>query len=251
MSEDKNKEIELEIDIFELLKVLLKKWWLIGLCSVLGAIIAFLFTTYGITPKYKSQAMLYVLNNTTSITSVADFQIGTALTADFGIIAQSKPVVDGAIESIRNSTGKEFTRSDIYSMLSVSNTENTRILVISAISENPENACLVANAVAEQTAAQMANITKSDPPTTVEKAEVSVVPISPSVVKNTIIGFILVAFLVCGILVVAYILNDNIKTEEHVKKYFDVPTLAVIPLIKNKEKKQIELAKLKGAKNDK
>lgn len=68
-------------------------------------------------------------------------------------------------------------------MLSVSNKSDTRILVISATSTDPTDASLVANAVAEATAEQMAYIMKSDEPTTVEKAEVESTPVSPSLKK--------------------------------------------------------------------
>lgn len=251
MNENLNNETELEIDIVELFHVLLKKWWLIAIGAFLGMIAMAVITVFFITPKYQSQAMLYILNKTTSITSVADFQIGSALTADFEIIAKSKPVIDAAVESIRQNEGKEFTRGQVLQMLSVTNEEDTRILIISATSDNPENACIVANAVAEQTAKQMANIMKSDPPTTVEKAEVATAPVSPSLVKNAILGFMIAAVLVCAVLVIGFILNDNIKTEEQVTKYLEVPTLAVIPFIKDKNYKKEELKRQKEASNAK
>ena len=95
------------------------------------------------------------------------------MTADFEVIATSKPVIDGAIESLKKEEGKTFTRKEIANMLSVTNKDDTRILVITATSENPQDACIVANAVAENTATKMGEIMKSDPPTTVENAEVT------------------------------------------------------------------------------
>lgn len=73
--------------------------------------------------------------------------------------------------------------------------------------------------VAKNTQTKMGEIMKSDPPTTVENAETPQDPISPSLKKNTILGFLAGAVLVCAILVIQFLLNDNIKTEDDIEKY--------------------------------
>lgn len=242
-----NKEYddEIEIDIGALLQCLLKKWWMILICAMICAGVALGGTILFITPKYQSSAMLYILNKTTSVTSLADIQIGSALTADFEVIATSKPVVDGAIETLKKEEGKTFTRKEIFDMISVTNKDSTRILVITATSENPQDASIVANAVAENTAIKMGEITKSDPPTTVENAETSENPISPSLNKNTVLGFLAGAVLICAILIIQFLLNDNINTEEDVEKYLGLSTLVAIPKEKGRNKKKQEVKKLK------
>lgn len=88
-----------------------KKWWLIVICALIGAGLALGSTILLITPKYQSSAMLYILNKTTSVTSLADIQIGSALTADFEVIATSKPVIDGAIETLKKKKVKHLQES--------------------------------------------------------------------------------------------------------------------------------------------
>lgn len=243
---------EMEIDLIELAHVLLYKWWLILLVALSGLVIAVGYTKFAVTPMYESSAMLYVLSNTTSVTSVADLQIGSAITGDFEVIATSKPVIDKAIQTIKKEEGKKFTRSKIQGMISVENKEDTRILVIKAKSADPEDACMVANAMLEATAERMSEITKKEPPTTVEMAEVSKTPVSPSLKKNAVLGFLLGAVLVCGILVVRFLLNDNIKTEEDVEKYLGASTLVSIPRVKGRvEKKGDKKQQKQGGKRGK
>ena len=248
---NKGFDDEIEIDLLALFRVLLRKWWLIAICAVIGASVAIAVTILLITPQYQSKAMLYVLNKTTSVTSLSDIQIGSELTKDFEVIAKSKSVIDGAIENIKKEEGKSFTREEIYGMLTVGNESGTRILVITATSENPQDACIVANAVAEETAAEMGVIMKSDPPTNVERAEVSQKPISPNLIKNTAIGFLLGALLVCAVLVIRFLMNDNIKTEEDIEKYLGLTTLVAIPYIKKKARKKQELKELRKASDGK
>ena len=227
---------EVEIDLVELIHVLLQKWWMIAIAALVGTAIAVGATKFVITPKYQSQAMLYILTKTTSVTSMVDLQIGEAITGDFEIIATSKPVIDSAINQIKREHSVTFTRKEIKEMLTITNQDDTRILQIRVVSENPEHACWIANAIAEATAERMAEIMKSDPPTTVEKAEVESEPISPSMLKNAIIGFMLGAMLVCAVLVIRFLMNDNIKTDEDVEKYLGESTLVMIPLVKSKKK---------------
>lgn len=243
-----------EIDLVELFHVLLRKWWLIALCAIIGGGAALGVTVGLITPMYESNAMLYILNKTTTVTSLADIQMGSALTEDFAVIATSKPVIDGAIERIKKDEEVTFTRSEVQKMLTVTNKADTRILVITATDADPKKACMVANAVAKETASQMAEIMKSDPPTTVEQAEVAENPVSPNVMKNTAVGFMAGIVLICGILVLRHLMNDNIKTEEDVERYLGVPVLASIPYNKEHEKeagdKKRQLKSRKEAKNE-
>lgn len=231
------QEDEVEIDLAELLGVFLHRWWLIAMTALLGFALAAGITEFVITPQYQSKAMLYILTKTTSVTSIADLQIGTAITRDFEIIATSKPVIDKAILSIKKSDGISMSRKEMKDMLTIVNQDDTRILEIRAVHENPEYSCVVANAVAEATAERMAEIMKSDPPTTVEKAEVEPVPVSPSLIKNSIIGILIGAVFMCGILTVQFMMNDNIKTDEDIQRYLGEVTLAMIPQVKKKENK--------------
>lgn len=245
MNENVMQNDEIEIDLLELLYVLLRKWWLILIGALAGAIAMMLVTSQLLTPMYESQAMLYILNKTTSVTSLADIQIGSAVSQDFAVIATSKPVIDGAIKKLEAEYGKTFTRGNISSALKVSNIEDTRILCITVTSDNPEDACAIANAVAETTASQMAQIMKSDPPTMVEEAEVSSAPISPNIVKNITLGFVGAAILICVVLIVRFLMDDSIKNEEEISKYLGVSTLATIPYISGKDRKRAELKQQK------
>lgn len=240
---------ETEIDLMELIYVMLRKWWMILVAALLGTTIAVGVTKFVITPMYQSQAMIYVLTKTTSVTSMVDLQIGDAITEDFKIIATSKPVIDMAIEEIEKTQDVTFTRKEILDMLTVTNITDTRILNIEALSDDPEYACWVANAVADATATRMKEIMQSDPPTTVERAEVENIPVSPSLLKNAALGFLLGAILVCGILVVQFILDDTLKNEDDIQKYIGAATLGMIPVMKNKGDKKGELKRIKGARS--
>ena len=95
-----SRQEEMEIDLLELFHVLLRKVWLILICLVAGAVIVGGYTRFLITPQYSASATIYILSNTTSITSVADLQIGTELTGDFAEIARTRSVVNAVIDEV-------------------------------------------------------------------------------------------------------------------------------------------------------
>ena len=229
---------ENQIDLLEVARVLLKKWWLILLSGVLCGAIALLYTITMIQPQYQSSAMLYIVSKNTTVISMSDLQLGSALTADFEVIAKSKPVLDSAIEKLKDENGKTFTRDQLSQMISVANKDNTRILVVTATGTDPTDASLVANAAADAMSEQMAYIMKSDEPTTVERAEVASSPIGPNVKKNMFMGILAGLVLACGVILVGYLINDTISTEDDVRRYLGEPTLIVIPTEKKLARKE-------------
>lgn len=217
-----------EIDLLELLQNLLRNWWLLTIGAIVGGLIFFFATTSLITPMYESSATIYVLSKTTSISAALDMTTGEQLAEDFSVIATSNPVLDGASEQIEKDTGKRITRDQMKDMVTV--TDNaTRLLVITATSDDPETAEIVANAVAAQTSEKMAEITKTDAPTTVEEAEAAKEPSSPNVTKNTCMGVAAGLGVVLVILVLNFLMNDHIVSEEDVERYLGLPTLAIFP----------------------
>lgn len=228
MDREQDKNV-IMIDLIGLSKYLLRRCWIILISAAAGGIIFFAVSRYVITPVYQSSSMLYLLSKATSITSFAEIQIGDAMATDMIVIATSKPVLDGARKTIAEEYGRELSRSDIADMITVINRNDTRILEISAESEDAELASIVANAVREETAQQMAFIMKTDSPTTIEQAEVSLVPVSPNLRTNTAAGSFLFFVVSAMLLSVLYIMNDNIKTEADIEKYLKLRTLVIIP----------------------
>ena len=221
-TEDKE---EIEIDLRELLFELKKRLWLILVALFLGIGIAGAGSAFLITPQYKSEAKLYILSKETTLTSLADLQIGSQLTQDYKVLVSSRPVMEGVINHLK----LDYSYKELAGKLTVENPQNTRILSLTVRDENPYMAKQIVDDIANTASDYIGEIMEMVPPKLIEDGEVASEKASPNVLKNTIIGGILGLLLVCGFIVVRVILNDTVKSEEDVSKYLDLPVLAVIP----------------------
>lgn len=216
---------EIEIDLMELIHVFINKMWIIILCTVILGGTVFAGTKLFITPKYTASSMIYILTKTTSVTSLADIQMGEQLTVDFETLAKSRPVVERVIQDM----GLDYTYEDVVGMIETENPEDTRILKFNVTHEDPELAKELANVLAEVTSERVAYIMDTDKPKIVEEAVLPKIPSSPSTLRNTVLGALIGAVLSAGVIMVLYLLNDTIQTEEDVRKYLGLHTLAAIP----------------------
>ncbi len=223
---------EMVIDLLELFYVLMNKLWIIILCGVVGAVVAFSGTKLLITPQYTASSMIYILSETTSITSLADIQLGASLAEDFIVIGKSRPVIERVIRQLDLETNYE----ELASTISIVNKTDTHILTISVTNPDPELAADISNTLAENIKEQIADIMGTEEPNTVEEAVVPTKPSSPSTMKNTLIGGALGVLLVSAVIILLHLLDDTIKNEEDVKKYLGLNTLAAIPLEKRSKK---------------
>ena len=132
----------------------------------------------------------------------------------------------------------------------VSNPANTQILKIAVQDADPVMACTLANAMAEVTSDRVAEVMNTDKPNVVEEAIVTDEPVSPSTLKNTVLGGMVGVILVMGVIFINFMLDDRIKTEEDIAKYLELNTLASIPKMSGmrKDKPQKKERKSKTAK---
>lgn len=229
-----------QIDLIEVATVLLHRWKLLLLGLIVGALLAGGWV-YMQPYEYQSTAMVYSVTDTSSSTVSSllnELQIGSSVSEDYAIISSSKAVLDTAIEQVEDELGVTLTRSEVKGSLSVTNEEDTHVLIFTVTTEDPELSSAVANAVTEATVNLMANVINADPPVIFETAEPEYTPIdnglTSTAAKGAVVGLLIVALLV----LIPYLMNDKISTKQDVEKYLGYGVLGVIPLEKGLEYKK-------------
>lgn len=216
---------EYEIDLLEIFYALKKKIVVIILAGLIGGGLAAAYCFLLAKPVYESTAKLYILSQSTSITSLADIQMSSSLAKDYEEMIYSRPVV----MQVKNNLHLDYKYEDLKDMLEVENPTDTRCLNISCKSNDKEEARDMANEFAKVSKRQIAQIMDTDEPTLFEKAVVNKDPVKPQKIKLIIIGAILGLLIACVIVVIRYMLNDSIKTEDDIERYLGLNNLASIP----------------------
>lgn len=217
---------EIEIDLLELLGEFRRRIWLILGVIVLFGGVAGAFSRFVLTPQYKSTAMVYILSKETTLTSLADLQIGSQLTKDYKIIVTSRRVLNQVIDDME----LDLTYKEMVKKVTIDNPQDTRILSISVEDPDPAMAKMMADKIASVSSDYIGDIMEMVPPKLIEEGEIPVLKSSPSNVKNALIGSLLGAVLICGLLTFQVVMNDTIRTEEDVTKYLGLSVLASVPV---------------------
>ena len=213
---------EIEIDLLELLGEFRRKIWIILGTIILFGSAAGAFSAFVLTPQYKSTAMVYILSKETTLTSLADLQIGSQLTKDYSVMITSRPVLEQVIKN----QGLNMTYGQLKARIRISNPADTRILNMTVSDTDPVRAKAIADEVANASSDYIGDIMEMVPPKIIEQGVVPASPASPSIKKNAALGGLACVAAACGVITLKVIMNDTIRSEEDVGKYLGMSVLA-------------------------
>lgn len=221
------------IDLVEVFYTLLGKWQWIAATTLICALIMGIVSVFFIAPKYRATATIYVVSRKDSAINMSDLQIGTALTSDYIEIFNMWEVHEKVISNL----DLPYTYKEMSSMLTVTNTSDTRMLNIAFTSTSPEEAAKVANEYAKVASNYIAEKMVTDKPTMMSTALVPTSPISPNKTKNVLLGAMVGLVASCGVIILIMLLDDTYKNAEDIRKYTGLATLAEIPVEKSTDEK--------------
>ncbi len=223
-----------EIDLVEMAYRMLAKWKLILCLALIGALVTGVYTIGFVTPLYEATSTIYVLSRSDSAINFSDLQLGNALTQDYIKVFQMWEVHEEVISNLN----LPYTYRQMREMLSIKNDANTRMLDITVTSASPEEAAAMSNEYAKVASEYIADTMATDKPNIMSVALVPANPVSPSITKNILIGFILGCIIACGYVAVTFLLDDKFRTAEDIRKYTGLNTLAVVPIDSYDDMKQ-------------
>ena len=225
MKQDSYEDIE-EIDLVELFYAIISRWTIILLTTVVLATLAYCFGRFMVTPIYSSNSALYVLSKSTSITSMADIQVGANLTNDYMVVIKGRPVLEQVIENL----GLDINYDKLKNKVTVKNETNTRILTISVSDPDIKMAKVIADEIANVSSSFISEKMDQDPPTILQYGYTDTKRVNRSPNSYALIGALAGFIISVGIAILLYLLNDKIMTPEDLEKRTGLNTLAILPL---------------------
>ena len=216
-----------ELDLLELFDYLKKKIAVLLVVFLLGAVVGFVGTKLFIPPKYTASTRVYVLNRSNEGAVVSsDFSLSNYMVTDYQVLITGRNVT----AEVAKNLNLDMTNKELAKMIQVTAPDNTRVLQISVTDTDARRAADIANQVRDVATEQIKRIMDVDAVNLVYAAEIPEEPSSPSVVKNTVIVALAALVMAAGVYVVAFLLDDTLRTEEDVQQYLGLSTVGVIPL---------------------
>lgn len=231
--EKKEETKEMEIDLVELFFGVLSKIHYIIIVALIGAIIMGMNASKAI-PMYSATSKLYIVGNQGTALNVSDLQMGSMLTMDYEEVFRTWEVH----EMVRSQLGLNYSYGQMQGMLSISNPEDTRVLLITVRNPDAQLAADLANAYATAAKTFILQTMDSEEPNVFSVALVPSVASRVSKATEAAKGFLIGGVLMAGLIVLFFILDDRPRTPEHIQKAADIPTLAIIPAVSKEEMKK-------------
>lgn len=225
---------ELTIDLAELFGVLWHWIWLILLVALLLGGAAYAFSKFVIPEEFQSTTKIYVLDKESGSggqSTYTDLQVGSQLTKDYAELITSRTVIEKVIAD--NHLESVYDYKKFLKKVEVNTPTDTRIVSITVTDTNPALAQALADDIRVEASDLIINTMQINAVNTYEVANLPTEKSAPSCSKWALIGALLGALLVGGIVTLQYILDDTIKTSEDIEQYLGLSTLALIPLDEN------------------
>ena len=228
---DMNEIDAIEVDLFDLIRLLGQKLWIIILSMLLCGAIAFSTAVFAVTPQYTASAMLYVNNSSASISGVPITISSSQLTASksllstYVVILKTRTTLEAAIEK----AGLDYTYSQLQSMVSAADVNNTDIFSITATCPSPDDAKLIVDTLVDVLPDRIADIVDGSSVRVVDRSVRPNARSSPSYTKFAFVGVLIGLLVSCVTIIMGDLMNTTVRDEEYLKQRYNIPILAVVP----------------------
>lgn len=233
-----------EIDLLKLLGALWRKALVIILIAVMMACLAFAGTLLFITPTYKATTSIYVNNSSFSLgatsfsISSSELSASNALVNTYIFILKSRTT----LEDVISTAGLSYGYERLSKMINAKTVNNTAAFEVTVSSNSPTEAELIANTIASILPQRISEVVDGSAVRIVDYAIVPAHRASPSFTKNTVMGFLIGAFLAAAFYSVKFVIDERndvvIHSADELRTIFpDITVLALIPDMRLSEKK--------------
>ncbi len=221
----------IEIDLFDLIRLLWQKLWIIILSMILCGAIAFSFAIFAVAPKYTASAMLYVNNSSASVSGIpitissSQLSASKSLLSTYVVILKTRTTLEMAMEK----AGLDYTYGQLQGIVSAEAVNNTDIFRITATCHSADDAKLIVDTLVDILPDRIADIVDGSSVRVVDRSIRPTGRSSPSYTRYAVIGVVAGLLLSCFAIVIEDLMNTTVRDEEYLKQRYNIPVLSVVP----------------------
>lgn len=227
----RNQEQEEYIDLGHIIGLLWKHVVGILFVGLIFGALLFGVARFFMTPKYEANALFYVNNGSVSLKdavriSTGELSAASELVDTYVAILESRANMQLVIER----AGVDRTYEGLRNMIDASAVNSTGLFEVTVTSPNPEEARIIANAIADILPDKVSDIVANSSVNVVDYAVTPRHRASPSYLKFAAIGVLLGIVFSSAVVILRDFMDDIIHDEDYLlNTYSDLPVLATIP----------------------
>lgn len=242
-------EKEQELDIFDLAKFLLKKFYIVLVLAIVGFAVAFCYARFVKPVSYTSSVQLYVKNAddvvSSEIVSSSDLSAAQKLVATYVVILKNDMVIGEVSDMLIEKYGADMlsqiftisedydknlgiSKSQLLNCITMSSVDETEVLQIQATTPVPEVSADICNFVAYLAPESLVSVIGAGSVEIMADAKPAVNANDSGVKKLSLIGFAGGFVLACAIVFLMYIFDRTIYSADKVCKKYGFADLAYI-----------------------
>ena len=227
MNENTNMRV---VTLKDLWNIFIQRLIPIVLAAAIAMVLSIAVSNMAYEPKYSSTATLYILRENEGMTTSSgeannEFTLALKIVNDCTYLLKSRTVVERVIADL----GLDMTYKELRGMISTNNPTNTRILEVTVTADSPEAAKVIVDRLCE---VGKDSITEAMGFDQVNLYEYGALEKQPANSINPLTHIIIAAALAVGvyiIFVLAYLLDDRIRTQEDIERVLGLSILGEIP----------------------
>lgn len=229
------------ISIGELFSILKRSKGLIISLAIIAALIAFLVSSFVISPTYEASTQVLVApKQSEQSIDLGQVQSSINLVNTYRVIIQSPAILEQVQENVMGAP------ESISNLITVNSEQNSQVINIKVQHTNPVLATDIANEISDVFSKEVPELMSVDNVKVLSNASVPMSPVKPNILLNTAIAMVLGVMIGIAIAFLKVVLDRRIKTEQDVENILELPVLGSIPVIDKVEMRQQRQANVKG-----
>lgn len=211
MNEVSQEKATLSID--DILLTLRKHLKIIIGSTLIVTLVAFIVTFFVMTPKYESTTQILV-NRKLDSQDQGTQQL-QQVQADVQMINTYKDIITSptVLQDVSQKIGGNQTIEKLQDEISISNEENSQVFSVTVKTEDPNQAAKIANTTANIFRNKIKSIMSVNNVSIVSRAAADDIPVSPKLLLNVVIGFVLGLLLGIGLAFLNETMDKTVKDE--------------------------------------
>lgn len=234
--------MNLDPNIQKLISLLLKKWKLLIIFALIGAMMAFVYTLNFTSLKYSSNVTFFAYavdsqqelfesqsTNTKISSNTSKMNYAIKMLSTYIEIFKTYEFNQTVANEINKKNNTSYSASQIKNAITFSTTEETAVFRATVTTDNPDLSYQIARQLEESIPEKCKNMNNGLVNASVEDVALKSASQSPSYSKNCIIGLVVGILIAAAYVILRDLIDIRVKGVTDLEENYDIPVLGAIP----------------------